>query len=200
MPKRTVVGAGLSGMVAAIDLARQGDEVLVLEREKAIGGSPAYHPSLHATPIDIKYTSDFIGIDVSPCFKLLVETQLWIRDRRLYPSLNHYGVERGDRDTAIDTYLYKMCLDHGVEFEFDHPVKRLKDIPPGSIVATGTMCTVDDFTVHKRIEGFGYAFLKTAGHLRHGGDEQVAKRVALQTPSFSRKAVLEELRQQGLIP
>ena len=159
MPKRTVVGAGLSGMVAAIDLARQGDEVLVLEKEKAIGGSPAYHPSLHATPIDFQYTSDFIGIDVSPCFQLLVETQLWIRDTRLYPSLNHYGVERGDRETAIDTYLYKICLEHGVEFEFGHPVKRLKDIPPGSIVATGTMCTVDDFTVHKRIDGYGYAFL-----------------------------------------
>lgn len=162
MPKRTVVGAGLSGMVAAIDLARQGDEVLILEKEKAIGGSPAYHPSLHATPIDFKYTSDFIGIDVSPCFKLLAETQLWVRDTRLYPNLNHYGVERGDRETAIDTYLYKMCLDHGVQFEFGHPVKRLKDIPPGSIVATGTMCTVDDFTVHKRIEGYGYAFVMDA--------------------------------------
>ena len=159
MAKRTVVGAGLSGMVAAIDLARQGDEVLIVEKEKAIGGSPAYHPSLHATPIDFKYTSDFIGIDVSTCFELLVETQLWVRDTRLYPSLNHYGVERGDRETAIDTYLYKICLDHGVEFEFGHPVKRLKDIPPGSIVATGTMCTVDDFTVHKRIEGYGYAFV-----------------------------------------
>ena len=159
MPKRTVVGAGLSGMVAAIDLARQGDEVLVLEKEKAIGGSPAYHPSLHATPIDIQYTSDFIGIDVSSCFQLLSDTQTWIRDTRLYPALIHYGVERGDRETAIDTYLYKMCLDHGVQFEFGHPVKRLKDIPPGSIVATGTMCTVDDFSVHKRIDGHGYAFV-----------------------------------------
>ena len=78
MPKRTVVGAGLSGMVAAIDLARQGDEVLVLGKEKAIGGSPAYHPSLHATPIDFQYTSaeasplstsrssSFIAFPVSP--------------------------------------------------------------------------------------------------------------------------------------
>ena len=45
MAKRTVVGAGLSGMVAAIDLARQGDEVLILEKGEIPGeraGTEAY--------------------------------------------------------------------------------------------------------------------------------------------------------------
>ncbi len=159
MAKKTVVGAGLSGMVAAIDLARQGDEVVILEKEKQIGGSPEYHPSLHATPIDIQYTSDFIGIDISSCFQFLPDTQLWIKDTRLYPNLIHYGVERGSRESAIDIFLYNKCLEHGIKFEFDQPVTRLKDIPPGSIVATGTMCTVDDFSVHKRISGYGHAFV-----------------------------------------
>ncbi len=158
MAKRTVVGAGLSGMVAAIDLARQGDEVLVLEKEKQIGGSSAYHPSLHSTPIDLRYTSDFIGIDISSNFQFLSDTQLWIRNKRLYPNLISYGVERGDRETAIDIFLYKMCLDHGVQFEFGHPINQLKDVPPGSILATGTMCTVEDFSVHKCVSGYGHAF------------------------------------------
>ena len=70
MAKITIVGAGLAGMVAAINLARQGYEVTILEKEKQIGGSPVFHPSLHATPIDLRYTSDFIGIDISNHFQL----------------------------------------------------------------------------------------------------------------------------------
>ncbi len=158
MSKITIVGAGLSGMVAAINLARQGYEVLILEKEKQIGGTPMYHPSLHSTPIDIKYTSDFIGIDISSSFVFLPESHTWIKNKRVHTNRTAYGVERGDRESAIDSYLYKLCLDCGVKFEFGNPIQKLSDVPPGSIIATGTMCTVDDFNVHKRIDAYGHSF------------------------------------------
>ena len=46
-----VVGAGLSGMVAAINLAREGHQVLVLDGAEKIGGVHPHHPlsgTLHA--------------------------------------------------------------------------------------------------------------------------------------------------------
>jgi len=159
MAKITIVGAGLSGMVAASDLARQGYEVTVLEREKRIGGSPAFHPSLHATPIDLNYTSEFVGIDISGCFQLLTDLHTWVRNKRIYSGMNNYGVERGARETSIDSYLYRICLEHGVKFEFGQSIDSLRDVPPGSIVATGLMCTMKDFSEHKKVSGHGYAFL-----------------------------------------
>ena len=61
---KVVVGAGLAGMVAAINLAKAGYEVTVLEAEARIGGSPQLHPSLHITPIDKKKVWAYIGIEL----------------------------------------------------------------------------------------------------------------------------------------
>ena len=46
-----VVGAGPAGLVAAINLAREGFKVRVFEKEKQIGGYPHWHPSAHDTPV-----------------------------------------------------------------------------------------------------------------------------------------------------
>ena len=45
-PKETVIlGAGLSGMVAAIVLAKEGRKVKIIEGAKEIGGDMGFHPS-----------------------------------------------------------------------------------------------------------------------------------------------------------
>ena len=159
MAKVTIVGAGLSGMVAAVNLARQGYEVKILEKEKKIGGAPMFHPSLHATPIDLNYTSDFIGIDISGCFELLADFHTWVLDRRVFSNPNNYGVERGPRESSIDVYLYNLAREYGVEFEFGQEIKRLAEVPPGSIIATGLMRALEDFSHLKTISGHGYSFL-----------------------------------------
>ncbi len=155
----TIVGAGLSGMVAAINLAKQGYDVSILEKEKQIGGSSTFHPSLHATPIDVGMSSDFTGIDLRNHFQLLTEFHTWQMDSRAHMRLNNYGVERGARESSLDNYLYRLCQDLGVSFEFGQEINRLDEIPPGSIVATGLMRTIDDFQDAKAVSGYGYGFV-----------------------------------------
>ena len=48
-----IVGAGLSGMVAAINLAREGHQVIILEGASKIGGIHPHHPSIHGTPMHV---------------------------------------------------------------------------------------------------------------------------------------------------
>ncbi len=159
MAKIVIVGAGLSGMVAAINLARQGYEVTILEKEKQIGGSPAFHPSLHVTPIDLRLTSEFTCIDLYDQFPLCTDFQTWAKDQRIGSRLNNYGAERGPRESSLDVYLYKLCQETGVKFEFGQNIKKLSDVPPGSIIATGIMCTMEDFGITKKVSGHGFGFL-----------------------------------------
>jgi flavin-dependent dehydrogenase len=146
MPENIVVGAGLAGLVAAINLAREGRDVLVLERESRIGGTPMYHPSPEGTPLDFPGLQRYTGIDFSPqaagaavaafqsgrtcAYERMVEIDM----------TGSYMIERGPRSTSLDTYLYGLALDAGVRFEFDHPVLSnddLAQLPPDTIVATG---------------------------------------------------------------
>lgn len=152
-----IYGAGMSGMVAAINLAREGFRVLVREAEDSYGGSKIYNPSTHVTPIDVERTSRYIGIDVTPVFHEVVQCPAYYHDTRtLWPVYEVYGVERGDRPGSLDTLLYGECLDLGVEFEFSSPL-RAEDVPrlaPGTIIACGLipaayrMTGVPHLTVH----------------------------------------------------
>ena len=65
-----VLGAGLAGMVASIILAREGREVRVLESAKGLGGNSPFHPSLHATPIDIDKVAAWTGLDTNRMFTM----------------------------------------------------------------------------------------------------------------------------------
>src|SRR5659263_188038 len=64
----TIYGAGMSGLIAAANLAREGYSVTVHDREPGYGGSQMYNPSTHVTPIDPVKTSEYIGIDITGAF------------------------------------------------------------------------------------------------------------------------------------
>ncbi len=55
-----IYGAGLAGLVAAINLARNGYKVTIYEKENRIGGSAKCHPSNHMTPVHIQKMQNYI--------------------------------------------------------------------------------------------------------------------------------------------
>ncbi|MBN2025661.1 MAG: NAD(P)-binding protein [Actinobacteria bacterium] len=135
-----IYGGGMSGMVAAINLAREGHRVVIRDMEDSYGGSKIYNPSTHVTPIDLEKTSQYIGIDVKPVFHKVIRCPAYFHDTMmLWPVYEVFGVERGDRPGSLDTLLYKECLDLGVEFEFSTPLKAedVPDLAPGTIIACG---------------------------------------------------------------
>lgn len=136
-----IYGAGMAGLVAAINLAREGYPVTVHERESKYGGSQLYNPSTHVTPINTKRMSDYIGIDVTSAFHEVGRPiPFYFHDTRVgIPNPGFYAVERGDRPTSLDTLLYKQCQELDVSFEFGSPLKKkdLDNLPPNSIIACG---------------------------------------------------------------
>ncbi len=136
--KITIVGAGLSGMIAGINLCREGFEVEIWDGAKTIGQLESFHPSIHATPINPQRVSNYVGIDISPCFtKISIFRTIVEKAKYDLNTENFYLVERGGRKTSIDSYLYNIAKDMGIKFRFNHYIRDLKDIPEKAIVATG---------------------------------------------------------------
>jgi len=134
-----IYGAGLSGLVSAINLARNGHNVTVNEKEKRIGGALKCHPSAHMTPMHIQKMQEYIGIEIESCFSKLDDFRGYIGSKKfVFSTKNLYVVERGPRESSLDYYLYKIALENGVNFDFSHPLTRekLRSLPEKSIIAT----------------------------------------------------------------
>lgn len=145
MPNATIVGAGLSGCVAGINLARRGYDVTILEREKQVcGGMPEFRPDPAGSPLPVKFLKEYTGVDIGPAVKPITEAvfHAWGTAIKLdlKPDWHFQMVERGSRETSIDTHLYKLALKEGVKFELNHSVDTQKDyanLPRDTIIATG---------------------------------------------------------------
>ena len=148
MADNIIVGAGLSGLVAAINLAREGREVLVLEREPRIGGAGLYHPSPEGTPMHLEGLKRYTGIDFSPAAAAPAVAPFQVGRVVAYgemipvdmDAISSYMIERGPRSTSLDSYLYNIALAEGVKFEFGRAVMSNDDVarlPADTIIATG---------------------------------------------------------------
>lgn len=142
--KVIVVGAGLSGLTAALNLARGGKEVVVYEKFGRPGGIPLAHPAVDVTPMEPGPLGEFIGVDlVEPYVKKCDVWNTYCYDYKVamdVDAVNLHCVERGHRKTALDVRLYDLCLEEGVEFEFDKPMISQGDfarLPRESIIACG---------------------------------------------------------------
>jgi hypothetical protein len=139
-----VVGAGLAGLTAALNLARDGKDVTVLEKFEKAGGIPLAHPAVDATPFNPELLGNFIGVELGePFLYPCEEWNMYCYDYKVpmqVKTLNLYCIERGHRKTALDHHLYELCLDAGVKFEFNHPLvgqNDFADLPVDSIISTG---------------------------------------------------------------
>lgn len=132
-----IAGAGLSGLVAAITLARQGHDVTVLDRAKSIGGLRPHHPSNHSTPVNVQLMKDYVGIDITPCLVPQKNMYVYVEGHRYRVSWSCYSVERGPRKTSLDHFLYDLAVKEGVKFEFGQVVTDPSALPEPAILATG---------------------------------------------------------------
>lgn len=134
-----IYGAGLAGLVAAITLAREGREVHLFDRQQAVGGNPAWHPSVQTTVLPLKETERYIGIDLSGCFRPVDSITFHRYGRKKVFSLRDMHVcERGPGERSLDTYLFGLARGLGVQF---HPSTPFPGPSAGErrpvIVATG---------------------------------------------------------------
>jgi flavin-dependent dehydrogenase len=144
MSEVTIVGAGLAGLVAAINCARAGHRVRVLERSQVVGGDPYTRPAVDVTPMDTDILGRFIGIELGePQIVPTGEFIAYIYGRRyVIPGerLHLKSVERGAGERSLDRYLYDLAVKEGAEIEFGISLDTQEDfasLPVGSIIATG---------------------------------------------------------------
>lgn len=141
-----VVGAGPAGLVAAINLQREGFNVIVREKQARVGGEPGWHPSVHTTPVDDPGLWDYIGVNCSEAFVDSTEVlKIYVRGKEVPGMKNVFGkhgmknTERGQRPTSLDSFLFRIAEKEGVNFEFSRPFQEddLSKAPKGTIIATG---------------------------------------------------------------
>jgi flavin-dependent dehydrogenase len=152
MKSAYIYGAGISGITAAINLAKEGYEVTIFEKEERIGGSEKCTPSIHMTPLDFQKMKEYIGIDIQPCFSKLDLFKAYIYNKIVLFNPNKlYVTERGTNKSSLDYYLYQKALKLGVNFEFSNPLTPniLSNLPEYTILATGGYsCLCKDLKIY----------------------------------------------------
>ncbi|MHB8895425.1 MAG: NAD(P)/FAD-dependent oxidoreductase [Candidatus Geothermincolia bacterium] len=144
MAEQIIVGAGLSGLVAAIILARKGYSVRILEKYKTVGAQPERWPMVDVTPMIPREMSRYLGIPIGePQVKDCKQLNGYFWGEAFNVPIERSNlkvVERGPRGTGLDGYLLEIALGEGVKVEFEEAVLgqgAIAALPGDTIIATG---------------------------------------------------------------
>jgi len=107
-----------------------------------VGGPPGWHPSVHDTPVAMPGLWEYIGVDCSTCFKdgtTHFRIFMGTEEIAIQPEETLWVVERGSRETSLDSFLFRIAEKEGVRFEFGKPFseEEFKEAPEHTILATG---------------------------------------------------------------
>lgn len=141
--KVEIVGAGLAGLVAGINLARQGFEVVIYEKEESCGGRPSFRPDPAGSPLNLDQLKDFIGVDISPACRRITELTFYVWGKKMVvpmaKAFDGYMVERSMRESSLDYLLTEEAQGAGVRIEYGREFRgsEFSNLAPNSIVTTG---------------------------------------------------------------
>lgn len=189
MSEQVVVGAGLSGLVAAINLAREGYRVLVRERRREVGGETDI-TGLEGrvisigdgSPMDLGLLASYTGVDLSPVAVPLgsIRNHIYGRtyDLEFYSGVPTYLVERGPGPASLDRYLFELASAEGVRFSFNDPVTDFGSLPADTIVATGLF--------GESWPALGVPHVPVYGYLAMSGTDDIRPKVIIYFDEYTR--------------
>jgi fumarate reductase flavoprotein subunit len=99
-----IIGAGATGLAAAVSAAEHGAKVIVFEKEKTFGGTGNFFDGVFAAESNLQ-RADFVTYTKDQAFKNIMEYSHWLANPRLVRAIVD---ESGD---TID-----WLISHGVEF------------------------------------------------------------------------------------
>ena len=144
--KIQIVGAGIAGMTAAINLAKNGKSVIIYEKKNCIGGSrdgdfEGLENWIFSKGLSDSITEcgiDFNSIPKTPIFEFFVHLKgkQPIRVKSQDPFF--HIVNRGTSSDSFDNYLIEICKSLNIEFLFNqnHDILRSDINASGSFRAS----------------------------------------------------------------
>ncbi len=132
----TILGAGIAGLTAAINLAKNGFNVIVYEKNKFVGERENICALRnYDLETDAIKELESYGVKINPVLtvKRVIKFSPNYRIEETSKTPIFYVIERGRRKQSVDIQLYKQALESGVEILFHKSIDEKK----ADIVATG---------------------------------------------------------------
>ena len=177
-----IVGAGLAGLVAGINLAGQGYKVRIHEAGKNIGGDMSFADATLMHPAALERE---LGISIREALTPWKTVRVLAYGKRFEFDLPHLTeactLERGRGEVSLENVLCRQALEKGVEVILGSRLsgREIAELPAGTIVATGL--TRDSF------ELFDIPHRPFYGHMATGSSDPSRPQVIVYFDRFTRE-------------
>jgi len=177
-----IVGAGLAGLVAGINLAGQGFKVRIFEAKSTIGGDTSFADATLMYPAGLEKE---LGVSIREALETWKSARIFAYGKRFEVALPRlteaYTVERGKGELSLENVLYRQALEKGVEVVMGRKLsaREISDLPPGTIIATGL--------TRSSFELFHIPHRPFHGHMATGSSDPSRPQVIVYFDRFTRE-------------